>query len=82
MTRIYYPKHQISHLLPWLTVHIKSYQWTDGLIFSFTEPGGAGASPGGAGAEDAISPQRLDLRVGKIINVQKVSGWSSVPTIP
>ena len=39
---------------------------------SLTEAAGKGAKPSAAGEEAELSPSRLDIRVGKVISVEKV----------
>ena len=39
---------------------------------SLTEAAGKGAKPSAAGEEAELSPSRLDIRVGKLISVEKV----------
>ena len=39
---------------------------------SLAEAAGKGAKPSAAGEEAELAPSRLDIRVGKVINVEKV----------
>lgn len=41
-------------------------------IFVFLETGAKGAKGGGGGGDDELAPSRLDIRVGKIVSVEKV----------